>query len=235
MGDAIVTNVDISTVIFGDAEFRDELLIFGGLDVFADGTLLARQDVDIAITPAADVGNTGNGTCTAATVQDGPVVPIPGTYVLTCITAVANGGVFKLEDPNGALLSNTLTMTAGVGAATVFELAGLKFTLTDGATDFAAGDIFNLPVVSNGKITVFNPAGAGGAQKIKGVLTNEISRATAGNEPFRMMVSGKVRKNRLIIDVDGDGDNITDAILDQLRGIGITPVDVPKQSKLDNQ
>lgn len=230
-----VTNVDNGRVVNGEAKYRDELITFPGADTYVEGTLLARRAVANAITPAAGGGNTGNGTCTLATVAEGPVVPLVGTYVLTCIAAVTNGGVFNLKDPNGAIVADYLALTVGAGASTAFEVAGLKFTVTDGSTDFVAGDLFNLPVVADGKLVAYAIGGDGGAQFPIAVLTYELTATGAGDKKARVMVAGEVKKSRLVVDADGDDSNITAAILDQLRSAGIVATDVQQLSVLDNQ
>lgn len=87
--------------------------------------------------------NTGNGTCTVLSVTGQPT---PGAWVLTCNTAVANGGVFTLTDPDGNVIATNLTMTPGVGAATALTAGGVHFTLTDGAVNFIVGDLFTITV-----------------------------------------------------------------------------------------
>lgn len=231
MPNMTVTNVDLGSVILANPEFRDELLAFAGADTFVEGTILARRSVATAVTASAVTG-TGNGTVTSATVVEGPIVPLVGAYVLTVITAVANGGVWKLVDPNGALIAGNLVMTVGAGAATIFEVGGLRFTITDGGTDFAAGDTATLTVAADGKMVPFDPAGAGGAQIPLAVLTYEVTRTGAGNEPIRAMVSGSVLKPRLVID---SGATITAAHLDQLRDFGIVAQDSRELLILDNQ
>jgi hypothetical protein len=216
------------------AEFRDETLTFPGADDYLAGTLLARRAV--ALTPVAVAGsNTGTGTCTALSVVTGPEVPLVGAYVLTCITAVANGGVFKLVDPNGRIVGAYLPMTAGAGAATVFKVGGLQFTLTDAGTDFIAGDSFTITVAADGKLVIYSPSGAGGVQRPCALLTYPVSKAGSGDVPVRALVAGKVNKKRLVIDADGDDSNITNDILDQLRARGITAIDVKQLSAYDNQ
>lgn len=69
----------------------------------------------------------------------------------------------------------------------------------------------------------------------KAVLTYDVTAAGAGDEAVRVCVGGKVRKERLIIDADGDGSNIDDAVLDQLRDYAIIPIDVQELNILDNQ
>lgn len=234
MSNLTITNVDIGSVILQDGQFRDDLLTFAGAGTVLEGTILARKAVADAVTASAVTG-TGDGTVTLATVAPGQVVPIVGAYVLNCITAVVNGGVFELVDPNGALVATNLILTVGAGAATVFEVGGLTFTITDGATDFVVADTATLTVAADGKLVPFAIAGAGGAQIPKAVLTYDVVAAGAGDESIRDMISGSVRAERLIIDADGDASNITDAILDQLRDYSLVSIDVQELNILDNQ
>lgn len=229
-----VTNVDLGNVVIEGVADHDELLTFAGADTAAEGTILARKAVADAVTASAFTG-TGDGTVTLATVAPGEVVPIPGAYVLNCIEAVANGGIFELVDPNGALVATNLIMTAGAGAATVFEVGGLQFTITDGAADFAVGDTATLTVAADGKMVYFATDGAGGAQIPSAILTYAVTVTGAGDEPVRVMQKGKVNFNRLVIDADGDNSNVTNAVMDQLRDYGIETVKVQDLSILDNQ
>jgi len=228
----VITDVDLGSVVLQEAKFRDELLVATGVHSFLMGTILARREEATTVTASAVTG-TGTGTVTLATVVPG-VIPIIGAYVLTVVTAVVNGGVWKLVDPNGELVAEDLIMTVGAGAATVFNIGGLQFTITDGGTDFAVGDHATLTVASDGKIIPFAPAGAGGAQRPIGVLTYEVDATGAGNIPIRMLCSGEVNATRLIIDADGTGVNVTALVLDQLRRAGIVGTDVKQLSVLDN-
>lgn len=234
MSNITITNVDLGSVILKNAELRDDLLIFAGAGTVVEGTILARKAVDDAVTPTANVGNTGDGIVTLATVF-GAVIPMVGDYNLEVIEAVVNGGVLKFEDPNGALVASRLILTVGEGTTTIFTVAGLQFTVTDGSTDFAVTDKFSLSVLANGKLVPYVIGGIGGAQIPKTVLSYDVTAEGAGDEPIRSVVSGCMHQNRLIIDGDGDGSNITNAIVDQLRDFGITPIDVSELSRLDNQ
>lgn len=234
MGDPVITNNDLGSVILKEGEFRDDLLTFAGAGTVIAGTILARKAVADAVTASAFTG-TGDGTVTLATVVPGQVVPIVGAYVLNCIVALTNGGTFELVDPNGAQVAGGLTLTVGAGAATVFEAAGLQFTITDGATDFVVGDTATLTVAADGKLTPYVIAGAGGAQIPKAILTYDVTATGAGDESIRDMISGVVRAEKLVIDADGDASNITDAILDQLRDYTLISIDVQELNILDNQ
>lgn len=235
MSNLEITNNDLGSVVLGNPEMKDDLLTFGGAGTVLNGTILARKVVENSIGVAAGGGNVGDGTVTPAVVGSGPIVPIPGVYNLECVEAVAEGGVFKLEDPNGIQVAGALTMTIGAGTPTVFDVAGLAFTITDGGTDFSVGDQFDLTLTADGNMVPFAINGTGGAQVPKTVITYDVTAAGGGDIAIRSMISGQVRTERLIIDADGDGSNITDAILDQLRDYGITPVNVQELNIQDNQ
>jgi hypothetical protein len=224
------TPVDTGNVAQGDNEFDDESVNFAGAATYLPGTILARLLVALAITPSAVTG-TGNGTVTAASVVGSPSVPKVGNWTLRCTAAVANGGVWRLEDPDGGIVASGLTQTPGAGGATAFEAGGLAFTINDGGTDFAAGDTFTLPVVASSLMVPYSPSGAGGAQYPKAVLTYPVAATGAGNVGARVLVSGKVDKTRLVIH---GGGTVTPAIHDQLRATGIIPVNVAQLDRLDN-
>lgn len=116
-----------------------------GMAVSAVLEMPVKVDYTYGVVAAAEKagGNTGDGTVTVLSVTG---TPLPGDYVLTCITAVADGGVFRLVGPTGEVISSSVTMTPGPGGATVINVGGIQFTLTDGAADFIVGDAFTITV-----------------------------------------------------------------------------------------
>ena len=234
MANLTVNNVDLSAVVLGNPEFKDDLLTFGGAGTVLDGTILARKSVDTAITVTPDGGNTGNGAVTASVIGVDEV-PVPGSYNLECTFVVTNGGVFKLVDPEGNIVEDNLTLRVGDTLVTTFNVQGLQLVVTEGSTDFVAGDKFGIAVVANAKLVPFVIGGVAGAGIHKHVLTYDVTATGAGDEAIRSMISGEVRKEKLIIDADGDGSNITDAILEGLRDFGITSVNVEELNIQDNQ
>lgn len=231
MANLTITNNSLSTVVLDEEVHEDAILSFPGADTYVEGTILARKEVADAVTVAAGT-NTGDGTVTLATVAAGEIVPKVGAYTLTVIEAVTNGGIFNLTDPDGNIVASYLQMTAGAGASTAFTAAGLNFTITDGATDFVVGDSFTLTVAADGKMVVYATAGAGGAQVPKAVLTYDITQTGAADVAIRQMVSGQVRREKLVIDAGG---TVTDAIVEQLRDFGIVAVSVTELNIPDNQ
>lgn len=236
MGDAMtIQNYDLGSVAIGNNEYKSGLIKFPGADTYDEGTIMSLKEVADAITAAADGGNTGDGTTTTASVIAGVTIPLVGAYNLECVAAVVNGGVFKLEDPNGNIVANNLQMTVGAGAATIFTVAGMTFTITDGATDFIVGDKFSLTVAADGDFVIYDPAGAGGAQEARYVLRKAYTSTGAADVGGRVIISGKVRTDRLIIDPNDAGVGITDIVKDKLLHYGIIAIDTKDLNILDNQ
>lgn len=118
---------------------RENIVIAAGAGQVAAGTLLAKITTSNALTATAASGNTGNGTVGASSVTSEAV---SGTYVLTITEAAEDGGVFQVTAPGG--------LSIGTGeAGQAFSAAGINFTLSAGATDFAEGDSFTLSVAAN--------------------------------------------------------------------------------------
>ena len=226
-----VQNYDNAGVQLGNNEFEDATLKFPGADTYIEGTILGKKVVEDAIADTPDGGNTGNGTL-VSTVAAGEIIPIVGSYNFECTFVVTNGGIFKLEDPNGNIVADNLTLRVGAGLLTTFIEGGIKIVVTEGATDFAAGDKFALVVVADGDWVIFAVNGVGGAQKPLGILTVEAAAAGTEDQGFRPLISGEVRKEKLVIDAGG---TVTDVIVDQLRDIGILVISVDELNILDNQ
>lgn len=236
MANPVITNVDLGRCVEEAWEFSDELLVFGAADTFVEGTILARRKVALApVISAITRAGTSDGTVTAAAVVGGSKVPKVGAYVLTCIEAIANGGVWKLVDPDGELVAPYLLMTAGAGAASTFEVDGLSFVITDGANNFEVGDFCTITVAADGKMLPYVSTGAGGVQFPLAVLPDPATREDAGNKAVRVVRKGRVNKNRLVIDADGDATNVNTAVVDALRAAGIIVENVKQLSVLDNQ
>lgn len=103
-----------------------------------------------------------------------------------------------------------------------------------GADTFAAGTILARDS-STLKLVLFVKGGVTNGNGIpKAVLTYPVTATGAGDKKSRVLIAGKVNKNRLIIDADGNDSNIDGAVIDQLRDYGIDPVDVQQLGALDN-
>ena len=221
----VQARVDINTTDFVIGEnlraLRRDAVTFeqdaGRSTVLAAFTLMAKKPVTIPTTGTAT--GTGDGTMTAVAAAAG-AVPIVGDWILTCTFAVTNGGVFKLEDPNGNLVADNLTLRVGAGLLTTFVVGGLTFVITDGATDFVAADLFTLAVAANGKTVTYDSEAVDGSEIPDGIfMGTDILAAT--------LVAGDVLDNPVIysgLKFDEDKlvfDNGTDT-LDTLTATGRT-------------
>lgn len=119
------------------------------------------------------------------------------------------------------------------------ELEGGKFQRNNvitfaGADTLVAGTILAVDSVS-GKFVIFVKGGSTNENGIpKGVLTYDVSATGAGDVGADVMVGGCVRLDKLVIDADGDGSNVDQAVRDQLRDFGIDSVESRDLSELDN-
>ena len=89
---------------------------------------------------------------------------------------------------------------------------------------------------STGKYVIYVKGGVtAGNGVVRGVLTEQVVAAGAGDEAVRVAIAGDFRKNRLIIDADGDASNIDEAVISLLQDVGLVPIDELDLSVLDNQ
>lgn len=193
---------------------RDAKILISGQNLVA-GTVCGLLSIGTASAAAKSGGNTGNGVFTIDATN--PVRPGAkvGVYTARCITAAANGGTFRVEDPDGNVLGDV-----AVGAT--FD-DDIKFVIADGAADFIVGDGFDITVVAgSGKATQFSLTAnvATGAQIASCVLFDSVD-ASGGDKPCVVMSrSCEVNGNELIWPA-----GITDpqklAAIAQLAAVGI--------------
>ena len=231
MANLTIQNQDNAGIQIGNNVFDEGILQFPGADTYAAGTILARREVETAI--ADTPTGTGDGTL-VATVAAGDIIPLIGTYNLECTFTVADGGVWKLEDPNGNIVADNLTLRVGAGLVTTIIAGGIKLVFTEGGTDWAAGDVFALVVVADGDWVIYDKTGVGGAQLAKGILTIEQIATGTEDQSTRPLISGKVRAEKIFTDA-APSTAITDLIKEQLREIGILAISVDELNIQDNQ
>jgi len=174
------------------------------------GTVLGRITKGSA-SAAADAGNTGNGAMGAITAGAGAKA---GVYRLTIIEPAADAGAFQVEDPDG--------INAGSGnVGSAFSGGGLSFTLADGATDFVAGDAFDITVAAgSGKLTQYDQDGADGSEVADSILGNDCDASSADGDCVIVQRDAEVNASELIWPADIDAGEKTAAIA-QLKDQGI--------------
>ena len=156
-------------------------------------------------TTAAATDGTGNGTATLLSADPG--VPA-GAYVLTATAAL----VFDLASPGGDIIATGLTVENG--GATAFDVAGLKFTLTDGATAWVATDSITITVSAN---SVYSYSATQMDAFYNGE-TKTLSSAGYGS----VITSGEICEGG-IVDDSGDALTITDTLRAEMRSKGFSP------------
>lgn len=107
----------------------------------------------------------------------------------------------------------------------------IAFTAAD---TLVAGTIL-ARTTATGKLGIYATDGTGGLSVPVAVLTYDVVATAASSVPVRALVSGVVDSKRLVIDADGDNSNVTPAILDSLRDLGIVAVAATQLAGLDNQ
>lgn len=139
---------------------RDRGTIAANLALDA-GTVLGKRTKGTSATVTADSGNTGDGTVGSISLGNKSLF---GDYVVTFIEPAADSGQFSVEDPNG---KNIGTGTVG----SQFQKEGMTFTISDGATDFVAGDRFVISVnEGTGEFAEYDPSAADGTERAAALL-----------------------------------------------------------------
>ena len=152
----------------GSRYSRDNIVIAKGSGLLLSGTVLGLLAVGAALA-SLEVDNTGNGTIAAGAVGAGAQI---GTYRIVFTSDTA----FNVTDPSGDAVGSGTVGTA-------FNTGGVAFTITAGATAFAAGDEGAVTIdPGSGKYVPFDPAGTGGAEVAKGILVEDVDATDANKD-----------------------------------------------------
>ena len=152
----------------GSRYSRDNIVIAKGSGQLITGTVLGLLAVGAALA-SLEVDNTGNGTIAAGAVGTGAQI---GTYRIVFTSDTA----FNVTDPSGDAVGSGTVGTA-------FNTGGVAFTITAGATAFAAGDEGAITIdPGSGKYVPFDPAGSGGAEVAKGILVEDVDATDANKD-----------------------------------------------------
>lgn len=137
------------------------------------GAVLGKIALAAAVTTA--FAGTGNGVITMDAVTPVLAGAKQGAYTATCITAAANGGTFRVEDPDGIVLGDV-----AVGATFADDV---KFAIADGTTDFVVGDKFTMTVAAgSGKYKLSAAAAVDGSQAPDLILAEDCDATLADKE-----------------------------------------------------
>lgn len=171
------------------------ITLLSGAGALKRGTVLGQVTSGAATAAAKSGGNTGNGTCTSVSSKGSAVA---GVYTVRCVIAGTNAATFNAYDPKGNLIDQK--QLSGSGATAVFANAFFGATITDGSTDFAVGDGFDITVAAPSNKWIKSVATAtDGSQIPKAVLADDAD-ATSADAAAGAYVSGEFNGNALIYD-----------------------------------
>jgi len=159
---------------------REDVSVLAGQDLSLGQVLGKITAGSVPTTGTAGAGNSGDGTMTGVT---GGRAVKAGTYTMTCIQAVTNGGIFTVADPDGYALPNAIVGTS-------YTNDQINFDINDGGSDFAVNDTFTVTVPDGGgQVRAINMSGVDGSAKAYGILTEDVD-ASAPDEYSRAYTSG---------------------------------------------
>lgn len=112
----------------------------------------------------------------------------------------------------------------------IYEDGLLSFV---GADTYAAGTILStVGVDPTSRYWIpADPTASDGSEICKGILTIQSARTGVGQNSVRVLVGGKVRREKLLFD---NAEPVTDYTVDDLREFGINAIVVTETNGLDN-
>ena len=187
---------------------RESVTILSGQDLAA-GTVCGKVASGLGRITVPTVVGTGDGV--VATVFAGPQLEV-GSYVATCSAIATHGGTFTIVTPSGLTL-DPCVMTAGSGVSTPYVSDHLNFTITDGATDFAVGDVFTFVVSTSAPAVI----GTG-----NGVISAITAKDAIKKGRYRFLCTVAATNGGTFELHDPDGDTLETIII--TAGAGATAV-----------
>lgn len=184
---------------------REAGRLASGNDLVA-GAVLGQ--ITSAVTETAGT-NTGNGVIGEATLGTDA---INGLYTLTLTEVAADGGVFSVVAPNGAVLPDLTVAVPYVGSH-------INLTVADGAVDFVLGDTITVDVIF-GEYAEHNPAASDGSQTAVAILYGNVDASVAEQNCVVIVRDCEVNEKELTFKTDMTEVNKANA-LTNLKTVGI--------------
>jgi hypothetical protein len=162
------------------------------------GALLGRTATDGAVTAIAATGNTGNGTLSG--------LDIGGAAVTGDWTIVAQSAtLWFVFNPEGIFSGRATT-----GAA--HNASGVHFTVTAGATAFAAGDSFVLRVSDVSYEYKLSTAAATDGSQLPDAILAEDTDASSAAKPTMVYLVGQFNANAITFGAGHSVESTRDAL-----------------------
>ena len=193
MANPVITNINNRANVLGPYTKKIEKTILQDASgVIPSGAVMGVISVGAITAAAKSGGNTGNGTCTALSVKDGAKA---GIYTVRIVRQGTHIFDYEVKNPNGQQIG--FGTCEGTGLTSVFS-GEIEFTLTDGSTDFAKTDGFDITVAAgSGKLKRSVSTAVDGSQYPKYVLVDEVD-AIAGDVIRELVYATNVREDFLV-------------------------------------
>ena len=185
---AVVAHGGVFSVVAPDGTVLPSLTLTpgaGGTTAYSSTHLnfsITDGSTDFALADVFTVVVTAGGTPVCVGTGDGVMSLMTlgkdATYAITCIEAIANGGIFEVIAPDGTALKELL-LNAGSGNTTAYASEQVNFSITDD-TDFVVGDYFNLVVAAgSGEVVELEFAAVDGSQNAAGFMVEAKDASSA--------------------------------------------------------
>jgi hypothetical protein len=148
-------------------------------------------------TTAPLVIGTGNGTVSGLSL--GPDAKT-GNYRVEITAAITNGGELKIIGPDGDVVDVGFIVAGAGGTLVLANRRQLNLTITEGSTDFAVGDAFNIAVfneLAGGKAVAWDPLTFDGRDDVAGVLYDAVDASAADKAGVLIARDAEVRAGDL--------------------------------------
>lgn len=171
--------------------YRRAGTIASGSGKIITGTVLGAILLGTAESAAKAGGNTGAGTLTLDVTTPVLANAKVGVYTVRCIAEAANGGTFRVEDPDGAVIGD-------VAVGDTFA-DGVKFVIADSGEDFDVGDGFDITVDEGSeKYVPLDVDALDGSQKAAAVLINGCDATSADVETAILTGKAQIVPNQMV-------------------------------------
>lgn len=232
MGNITITTNDQSpSCILENPKYREDTLLFSAADTWAQNTILARLLVSNTMTVVITRAGSSTSEATAASTA-GKTAQV-GAYVITAGTMGSGAGTWTLVAPDG-----TVEVFTSEASTDDLVFPSLTLTVTEAGTPavWDTGDVITVTTTaqSGTPLVLYDVDGVNGAQVPVAILPYESVQTAGGSFAASVLVGGVVRKDKLVIDADGDSTNVTDHVMDLLANAGITVLLNTDVSVLDN-
>lgn len=114
-----------------------------------------------------------------------------GNYKLTILDPVTDKGTFAVEDPDGIVIGTGIVASA-------FSAGGLAFTVSDGSTNFVAGEGFDITVAAgSGQYYAYDDANTDGSEVAAAILLESVDATSAAISAAALVRLAEVKKDIL--------------------------------------